>query len=34
MNKLFYFTDENMFKNYCKDKESTYYDSMINDIKK
>ena len=34
--KIFYFTDENMYKNYCKDKESTYYDfdSMINDIKK
>jgi very-short-patch-repair endonuclease len=34
--KIFYFTDENMFKNYCKDKESTYYDfdSMVNDIKK
>ena len=34
--KIFYFTDENMYKNYCKHKESTYYDfdSMIIDIKK
>jgi hypothetical protein len=33
--KIFYFTDKNMYDNYCKDKELTYYDfnSMINDIK-
>ena len=33
--KIFYFTDKNMYENYCENKESTYYDfdSMINDIK-
>lgn len=33
--KIFYFTDKNMYENYCKNKELTYYDfnSMINDIK-
>jgi len=33
--KIFYFTDKNMYDNYCKDKELTYYDfnSMLNDIK-
>jgi hypothetical protein len=33
--KIFYFTDKNMYENYCKNKELTYYDfnSMLNDIK-
>lgn len=33
--KIFYFTDKNMYENYCKDKELTYYDfnSMLKDIK-
>ena len=33
--KIFYFTDKNMYDNYCKNKELTYYDfnSMLNDIK-
>lgn len=33
--KIFYFTDKNMYENYCKNKELTYYDfnSMIKDIK-
>ena len=41
MGKLFYYYvsirkwDKNMYENYCKNKELTYYDfnSMINDIK-
>ena len=33
--KIFYFTDKNIYENYCENKELTYYDfnSMINDIK-
>ena len=33
--KIFYFTDKNMYNNYCKNKELTYFDfnSMLNDIK-
>ena len=32
--KIFYFTDKNMYDNYCYNKESTYYDfdSMLKDI--
>ena len=33
--KIFYFTDKNIYNNYCKNKELTYFDfnSMLNDIK-
>ena len=35
LNEIIKMSDKNMYENYCKNKELTYYDfnSMINDIK-